>query len=68
MRRSGLIVAKPARIAVIPPECFRVFSSRMAPKMIQSTPAVITRPCRVEASMRLRLMSQANKPTPAVSR
>ena len=37
MRRSGLILAKPARIAVMPPEYFRVLSSRMAPKMIHST-------------------------------
>jgi len=59
MRRSGLMVAKPARIAVIPPEYFSVFSSRMAPKMIHSTPIVITRPCRVEASTRLKLISQA---------
>jgi hypothetical protein len=53
---------------VIPPEYFRVFSSRMAPKMIHSTPTVITRPCRVEASTRLKLMSQTKRPMAAVSR
>ncbi len=68
MRRSGLMVVKPARMAVIPPECLRVFSSRIAPKMIHSRPRVISRPCRVEASTRLRLMSQANRPTAAVTR
>ena len=66
MRRSGLIVAKPARIAVMPPEYFSVLSSRMAPKMIHSTPTVITSPCRVEASTRLRLISHTYRPMPAV--
>lgn len=68
MRRSGLMVAKPARIAVMPPECLRVFSSRIAPKMIHSTPTVMIRPCTVEASTRLRLMSHTYRPMPAVSR
>ena len=68
IRRSGLMVAKPARIAVMPPECLRVLSSRMAPKMIHSTPPVITRPWTVEARMRLKLMSHTVRPMPAVSR
>ncbi|MNC18528.1 hypothetical protein D3C75_664300 [compost metagenome] len=68
MRRSGLMVAKPARIAVMPPECLRVLSSRMAPKMIHSTPMVMIRPCTVEASTRLRLISHTYRPMPAVSR
>jgi len=68
MRRSGLMVLNPARMAVMPPECLRVLSSRMAPKMIHSSPRVISRPCSVEARMRLKLISQANSPTPAVSK
>jgi len=67
MRRSGLIVAKPDRIAVMPPEYLSVFSSRMAPKMIHSTPTVITSPWRVEASTRLMLMSQAKSAINAVT-
>ncbi len=68
IRRSGLMVVKPARMAVMPPECLRVFSSRIAPKMIHNRPSVITRPCSVEAMMRLTLMSQTNSPMAAVNR
>ncbi|MOA02701.1 hypothetical protein D3C78_1221670 [compost metagenome] len=65
-RRSGLILAKPWRMALIPPECLRVLSSRMAPKMIQRIAAVRIRPCSVEATTRLRVMSQAVRPMTAV--
>ncbi len=68
MRRSGLMVVKPARMAVMPPECFKVFSSRMAPKMIHNRPRVITRPCSVEAMIRLKVMSQTNSPMAVVNR
>ncbi len=68
MRRSGLMVVKPARMAVMPPECFSVFSSRIAPKMIHNRPSVITRPCSVDAMIRLKLMSQTNRPMAAVNR
>ena len=67
IRRSGLIVANPARMAEMPPEYLSVFSSRIAPKMIHSTPMVITRPWRVEASTRLTLMSHTNRPMSAVT-
>jgi len=65
-RRSGLTLEKPRRIELIPPECFNVLSSRIAPKMIQRIAAVRIRPCKVEAMTRLRVMSQASRPISAV--
>ncbi|MNT80413.1 hypothetical protein D3C72_2198640 [compost metagenome] len=61
------MLAKPSRIARMPPECLRVLSSRMAPKMIHSTDRVISTPCTVEDRTRLRLMSQANSAISAVT-
>ncbi len=65
-RRSGLMLEKPRRIELIPPECFSVLSSRIAPKMIQRIAAVRIRPWKVEAMTRLRVMSQASRPISAV--
>ena len=51
-RRSGLISAKPERMVCTAPLYFSVLSSRIAPKMIQSTAMVISTPCTVEAATR----------------
>ena len=67
-RRSGLMPEKPLRMAAIPPECFRVLSSRMAPKMIHRIATVRINPCRVEARTRVKVMSQATRAISAVTR
>ena len=66
-RRSGLMPEKPLRIALMPPECLRVLSSRMAPKMIHRIETVRIRPWKVEASTRVALISQANRAIRAVT-
>ncbi len=58
-RLSGLMSVNPLRIAVIPPECFKVLSSKMAPKIIHRMEAVRIRPCRAEATTRLTLICHA---------
>src|SRR5690554_2768254 len=50
----------------MPPECFKVLSNRIAPKIIHKIPAVTTSPCRVEARTRLKLISQKNNAIVAV--
>ena len=47
-----LMRVKPARIEVIAPECFSVFSIRMAPKMMSRMSNVMTSPCTVDAATR----------------
>ena len=67
-RRSGLMPEKPLRMAVIPPECFSVLSSKIAPKIIHSRPAVWMRPCTVDAATRLNDISHAVRPIMAAVR
>ena len=43
-RRSGVIVANPARIAVIAPECFSVLSRSIAAKMMKRISNVMNSP------------------------
>ena len=59
MRRSGVMRAKPLRMLAMPPECFSVFSSSSAPKMIHSTCTVMMMPSSVAARTRLKLTPQA---------
>ena len=58
-RRSGLMLAKPPRMALMAPECFSVLSSKIAPKMIHNTAPVRIRPCSIDAMTRLTDMPQA---------
>ena len=53
------MLAKPPRMALMAPECFRVLSSKIAPKMIHKIAPVSTKPCRLDARTRLKVMSQA---------
>ncbi len=61
MRRSGEMLVKPPRMALMAPVCLRVLSIRMAPNTIQSTVTVITSPCRVEAKTRVGLICQPHR-------
>lgn len=67
-RRSGLMRANPLRMLAMPPECFRVFSSSSAPKMIHSTWTVMISPSSVAAAIRLRLTPQASNAIAAVTK
>ena len=68
MRRSGEMLVKPPRMALMAPVCLRVLSIRMAPNTIQSTVTVITNPCRVEAKTRVGLICQPQRAMNTVNR
>lgn len=47
------------RMAAMAPECVKVFSSRIAPKMIPRLAPVRIRPCSVDARTRLKVITHA---------
>ena len=51
-RRSSLMLRKLRRIAETPPDCSRVLSSRIAPKMMTSRSKVRNSPCTEDAATR----------------